>query len=172
MAGNDASAKFFEALNESYDALIDTIKAANERGHRVSVSVIEDAQRGQREAVDLAKKWIDAPLDIAGFYSALLEATTKAQSRSLDVTRQWFTELGDAQKETREVLQRMANANRTAGEAAVDLARGAFNRTGEVIRSAGQVATAATNAAGGDGRRTTREPAKAAQASGAEADES
>lgn len=172
MAGNDASAKFFEALNESYDALIDTIKAANERGHRVSASVIEDAQRGQREAVDLAKTWIDAPLDAAGFYSALLEATTKAQSRSLDVTRQWFNELGDAQKETREVLQRMANANRTAGEAAVDLARGAFSRTGEVIRSASQVAANATNAAeAGDGRRT-RETAKAAQASSADADES
>ncbi len=161
MANNDTSGKFFEALNENYDALIDAVKAANERGHRVSASLIEDAQRGQREGVDLAKKWVESPLDVAGFYSALLEATTKAQSRTLEVTRQWFSEMGDAQKESRDVLQRMANANRTASEAAVDLARGAFSRTGEVIRSAGQVATNATPA--GDGRQK-RETAKASAA--------
>jgi hypothetical protein len=146
MAGNDAAGKFFEALNESADALIDAIRAANDRGHRVSTAVIESAQEGQREAVDLAKKWIGAPFDVAGFYSTLVESATRAQGRTLDVTRQWFGELADAQKETREILQRVAKANRAANEASADVARGVFSRATEAVQS--------TSA--GDGRRISR----------------
>lgn len=136
MAGNDAAAKLFDALNQSSDALIDAVRAANERGHRVSTALIEQAQEGQRETVQLAKKWAEAPLDVAGFYGALIESTTKAQGRTLEALRQWFSELGEAQKETRDVMQRLVNANRTAGEASVDLARGLFSRAGEAVQSA------------------------------------
>jgi hypothetical protein len=135
MAGNDAAGKFFEALNESSDALIDAIRAANDRGHRVSTAVIESAQEGQREAVELAKKWIGAPFDIAGFYSTLIESATRAQGRALEVTRQWFGELADAQKETREILQRVVKANRAANEASADVARGVFSRATETVQS-------------------------------------
>ena len=136
MAGNDAAAKLFDALNQSSDALIDAVRAASERGHRVSTALIEQAQEGQRETVQLAKKWAEAPLDVAGFYGALIESTTKAQSRTLEALRQWFSELGEAQKETRDIMQRLVNANRTAGEASVDLARGLFSRAGEAVQSA------------------------------------
>jgi hypothetical protein len=135
MAGNDAAGKFFEALNESSDALIDAIRAANDRGHRVSTAVIESAQEGQREAVEFAKKWIGAPFDLAGLYTTLIESATRAQGRALDVTRQWFGELADAQKETREIIQRVAKANRAANEASADVARGVFSRATEAVQS-------------------------------------
>jgi len=137
MAGNDATGKFFEALNESSDALIDAVRAANDRGHRVSTAIIESAQEGQREAVELAKKWLGAPFDIAGFYSTLVESATRTQGRALEVTRQWFGEMADAQKETREVLQRVFKANREANQATADVARGVFSRAGEVVQSTG-----------------------------------
>ena len=146
MAGNDATGKFFEALNESSDALIDAVRAANDRGHRVSTALIESAQEGQREAVELAKKWMGAPFDIAGLYSTLVESATRAQGRTLDVTRQWFGELADAQKETREILQRVVTANRAANEATADVARGVFSRASEAVQSSGI----------GDGRRASR----------------
>jgi len=111
MAGNDATSKFFEALNDSSDALIDAVRAANDRGHRVSTALIQSAQEGQREAVELTRKWLTAPLDIAGFYSSLIESATRTQGRTLDITRQWFGEMADAQKETREILQRVVTAN-------------------------------------------------------------
>ena len=161
MAENNGAAKFFDAMNESYDALIDGIRATNERGHRISAALIEDTQRGQREVVELAKKWADAPLDLIGFYSSVLEATTKAQTRALEVTRQWVGEMTEAQKETRDVLQRIVSANRNAGEAAVDLSRGIFSRTSEAMQSTSQAPAAAAT---GDGRRTAREPARAAEA--------
>ena len=145
MAGNEAAGKFFDALNESSDALIDAIRAANDRGHRVSTAVIESAQEGQREAVELAKKWIGAPFDLAGFYSTLIESATRAQGRALEVTRQWFGELADAQKETREILQRVVKANRAVNEASADVARGVFSRATEVVQSTSL----------GDGRRVS-----------------
>lgn len=144
MAGNDAAGKFFEALNESSDALIDAIRAANDRGHRVSTALIESAQEGQREATELAKRWIAAPFDLAGFYSTVIESATRAQGRALEVTRQWFGELADAQKETREILQRVVKANRAVNEASVDVARGVFSRATEAVQSSTGV---------GDGRR-------------------
>ncbi len=167
MAGNDTAWKFFEALNEGSDALIDAVRAANDRGHRFSTALIEEAQEGQREAVELTKKWAAAPLDFLGFYSSLMETTTKAQGRALDVTRQWFGEMTDAQKETRELLEHMVSANRTAGEATVQVARGIFSRASEAVQSATQPAEVA--AGGGDGRRTSREQTRS---SGAPAGES
>lgn len=155
MAGNDAAKKFFDALNDNYDALIDSVRAANDRGHRVSTTLIEEAQEGQREAVKLAKSWAESPLDFLNFYNSLIEATTNAQGRTLEATRQWFGELSDSQKETRDVLQRMLNANRAAGEAAAELARGLVSRASEAVQSASQAAT------DGNGRRTTRETARA-----------
>jgi hypothetical protein len=157
--GNGSANRVYDSLNDGYDAIIDAVRAANDRGHRVSTALIEDAQRSQREAVDLVKRWADAPLDILGLYSAFVENTTKAQSRALEATREWFGELANAQQESRQVIQRIATANRAAGEAAMDAARGAFSRAGEVVQNANRSATATATAA--DGRRTretTRTP--------------
>jgi phage-related tail protein len=160
MAGNDATAKFFGAMNEGYDAFIDTIRAANDRGHRMSTALIEDVQRGQREAVELATKWAEAPFDLASLSSSIADASTKAQNRSLEVTRQLFGEMAEAQDESREVFQRVVNANRSAGEAAVGVARGFFTRASEAVQSA----TQSTPTTGGDGRRTARESSRTSQA--------
>ncbi len=158
MAGNDAASKFAEAMNDSFDALIDTIRAANDRGHRFTTALIEDAQRGQREAIDLATKWMDAPFDFAALSRAIVDAATKAQGRTLDVTRQLFSEMADAQKETRELFQRVTTANRSATESAADVARGLFNRASEAVQTAGRDA-----ARGGDGVTSrTPEPVRAA----------
>jgi hypothetical protein len=135
MAGNDAATKFFEAVNDTSDAVIDAIRAANDRGHRVSAAFIEQAQENQREAVELAKKFIASPLDISGFYSSVVENTTKAQGRALEATRQWFGEMAEAQKETREIVQRVIRANRAANDASIETARSMFNRANEQFQS-------------------------------------
>jgi len=163
MAGSDAASKLFDALNDSYDAFIDGVRAANDRGHRISTALIEQAQEGQRETVRLARKWAEAPLDFLNFYSSLVEASTEAQGRALETTRQWFGEFDETQKETREVLQRMTNANRAAGEAVTEIARGVFTRASEAVQSVGR------SVSEGNGRRAARERARAAEASEAEA---
>ncbi len=158
MAGNDAARKFFEAWNGSTDALIDAIRAANDRSHRASTALIEEGQEAQRASVELARKWAAAPFDFFAFYGSLVESTTKAQGRALDVSRQWFGELADVQKEGRDYLQRVTAANRIAGEAGVDLARNFFTRASDAIQNASQSMAAA---AAGNGRRTAPEPVRA-----------
>lgn len=154
MADNDVSSKFYDALNEGSDAIIDTIRAANDRNHRFATALIEEAQERQREGVDLAKKWIAAPFDFVGFYSSLIENSTKAQGRALNVTRQLLSEATDIQKETRQVLERVASANRTAGEATADMARGMVSRATQAVSAGGE----------GNGRKASRETAKGSSA--------
>jgi hypothetical protein len=69
--------------------------------------------------------------------------------------------MADAQQESREVLQRIVNANRNVNEAAVEMARGMFTRAGEAVQSVGRT----SNSSSGDGRRTAlREGAREASA--------
>lgn len=150
MPDTSASAKFFEALNDGFDAFIDAIRAANDRSHRVTAALIENAQQAQRETMALAKQWAQAPLDVAGFSSSLVDATTKAQSRSLEATRQWFGELAGAQEESRQLIQRVMASNRAAGEAAAEMARGWFARAGEAVQSLSRFNGAVST---GDGRK-------------------
>jgi len=165
MAGNEAEGKFFEAMNESSDALIDAVRAANDRTHRFSTALIEQAQESQRETVELAKKWMAAPFDVLGFYGALVESATKTQGRALEVTRQWFGELAEAQKETRDIVQRIITANRSAGAASVDLARGAVTRATEAVQQRTGLGGANgenDDADDGNGRSTARTTARPA----------
>lgn len=134
MAGTEAAQKFFEAMNESSDALIDAVRAANDRGHRLQTALIEQAQESQREAAEFIRKWADSPFDVGGLFSTVVESTTKAQGRSLEAARQWFSEMGDVQKESRDVFQKVVDANRKAGEAGVEMARGMFSRAGEAVQ--------------------------------------
>jgi len=135
MANDEAAQKYYTALNETSDAIIDAIRAANDRGHRFTTALIEQAQESQREAVDFTRKWAESPFDVIGLMSQLTENTTKAQGRALDATRQLFGELSEAQKESREVIQKIFEANRTAGEASVEMARGAFSRATTAVQS-------------------------------------
>jgi hypothetical protein len=135
MATTEAAEKYYEALNETSDAVIDAIRAANDRGHRFTTALIEQAQESQREAVDFARKWAESPFDFIGLMSAITENTTKAQGRTLDATRQLFGELSEAQKESREVFQKVVNANRAAGEASVEMARGAFSQATTAVQN-------------------------------------
>ena len=136
MADDDAATKYYEALNETSDALVDAIRAANNRGHRLTTALIEQAQENQRDVVEITRKWAAAPFDVIGLMSSVTESTTKAQGRALDATRQIFGEFSDIQKETRDVVQRVIDANRSAGEASVDLARSAFSRATTAVQTA------------------------------------
>jgi hypothetical protein len=127
--------KYFDALTESYDAIIDAIKLGNERGFRLSNNLLAEAQKGQREAVELGKKLADDPTDIGGYYRSMMESATKAQGRTLEFARQVFDELSTSRDETRQVFEKVFTAQRAAGEAAVEAARDIASTTGDRIRT-------------------------------------
>ena len=135
MAKNTAADKYFEALTESYDAIIEAIKAGNERGYRVSNNLLAEAQRGQREAVELGRTFAADPTDVGGFYRAMMESTTKAQGRALELARQMFDELSETRTEGRDVIEKVVKAQRAAGEAAVEATRDLVSTTAERVRT-------------------------------------
>ncbi len=127
--------KYFEALTVSYDAIIEAIKSGNERGFRISNNLLAEAQRGQRETVDLGKKFAEDPTDVGGFYRAAMEATTKAQGRTLELARQMFDELSESRGEAREVIEKVIKAQRAAGEAAVEATRDVASTAADRVRT-------------------------------------
>ena len=148
---SEAEEKFFSALNDSYDALLGAIETGSERGYRVSKDFVEEARKAQRETVDLGKKLMEAPTDVAGFYGAVVEATSKAQSRTLELAREWLGELGDSGKEARDAIQKVMKANQAAARAAVDAARSGLARAreaaGDVMPKVPGMTTSGTDSA-------------------------
>lgn len=134
MPEQTASDKFFAAVDDAYDVLLDTLKAGVDRGHRVSRGLIEQAQEGQQQALELAQTVATSPTNVAKTSSALVETLTKTQGRVLELSRQWLGEAMESQQEGREALRRLIDANRQAGEAVIENSRGAFGRARERAR--------------------------------------
>jgi hypothetical protein len=151
VSNKDNIDKFFEAINDSYDALLDAVKSANDRGYRVSRRLIDEVERGQRDAVELTQRLASAPRDVSGFYTAAVRNVTDVQSRTLDLTRQFLDEVADSGREVRDTVRKVVEANRDAGQAAISATRDAVQRTAPVaeqavngVRAAGTRKTART----------------------------
>ena len=136
MPKTESQEKFFDALNDSYDAIIGAIKTGNERGYRFSKTLIEEAEKGQREVLELAKKWAGAPTDAPGFLGSVVEAMAKAQSRGLVLARDWVAEASESRTEARDAIQRIVSANQAAAQAAVEAARSVVTSATEAARPA------------------------------------
>lgn len=134
MPQQDTIDKFFGAVDDAYDVILDTIKAGSDRGYRISKGLIEQAERGQREALDLAHTIVRSPTDLGKASSAVVETFSNTQGRILETSRQWLDEALDTQQEGREALRRLIDANRQAGEAVVEASRTAFGRAQERAR--------------------------------------
>jgi hypothetical protein len=122
--------KFFDAVNDAYDALLDAAKSANDRGFRVSRRLIDEIERGQRDAFDATRRIASAPRDVGGFYATAVRTVTDYQGRALDLTRQLLDEATDSGREGRDTMRKVIEANRQAGQAAIEATRETFTRAG------------------------------------------
>jgi hypothetical protein len=134
MPQTSAIDKFFDAVDDAYNVALDTLKAGTDRGYRVSKGLIEQAEKGQREALQLAHTIATAPTDLGKTTGAVVETLTKTQGRVLEISRQWLDEALDSQQEAREALRRWIEANRQAGEAVIETSRGFVGRAQERAR--------------------------------------
>ena len=120
---NEYVSKYFDALLESYDILVDAVSRANERGLKVSQTLVSDVVKGQREAIELSRKLASEPADVGQFYTALLESATAAQGRVLTFAQNAYQEALAAGTDARETVEKLVEANRETTKAAVDAAR-------------------------------------------------
>lgn len=136
MANSDPVQKYFDALLESYDILVDAIEKANERGLKVSRQFAADVVQGQREAIQLGKKIATEPTDIGQFYTAVLESSTEAQGRALNFAQVAYQEALAAGTDARETVEKLVSANQETAQAALEAAQSfaAANPFAEVVR--------------------------------------
>lgn len=159
MARQENVDKFFGSVNEVYDALLDAVKSANDRGYRVSRKFIDEVEHSQREVLDLTRRLAVAPRDVAGFYAGAVRSVTDAQSRALDLTRQLLDEVSDGGREARDTFRKVIEANREAGQAAIGATRDVVQRATPAVEQA--VNGVRARAAGATRRATsTRSTAK------------
>jgi hypothetical protein len=125
-ASGGSAEVFFEALAESAEALFTAGRASNARAHRLSQAAISDIQLAQRDAIHIARTWAESPLDLLGWYTAIVETAVGAQSRVAERARNLWEELAQAREETQQAFQRSAQANWRAGRAAFGLVGEAF----------------------------------------------
>lgn len=136
MPKQDTVDQFFDSVNESYDALLDAVKSANDRGYRVSRKLIDEVEQSQRETIDLSRRLATAPGDVAGFSAGVVRSLTDAQSRTLDLARQLLDEVSDSGREARDTARKVIEANRGAGQAAVEATRSTVKRAGPAVEQA------------------------------------
>jgi hypothetical protein len=125
--------KFFEAINEGFDAFITGMEATEERGHKVSRSLLDETRKGERELAALAKTWVDTPTSFFENFGAVIDLQARAQVRMLELARDTLKGAGDYRTDAQEAIQRMIRANRQAAEALVEAARSATSQAAEQV---------------------------------------
>lgn len=114
--------RYFEAINASYDALVETAESGTKHGSAVWARLLEDSRAAQREALTFSEQVFEKPAD-PQTYSVVLQAAMKSQERALAFAKVLFEEASSTGAETRNGLERVFAANRTAAEAAAELTR-------------------------------------------------
>jgi len=128
--------QFFDSVNESYDALLDAVKSANDRGYRISRKLIDEVEQAQRDTFDLGRRFATSPGDVAGLSANVVRSLTDAQSRTLGLARQLLDEVSDSGREARDTARKVIEANRGAGQAAIEATRSTVKQAGPVVEQA------------------------------------
>jgi uncharacterized protein YoxC len=136
--------QLFSALNESSAAILEAVKAGNERTYRVSQAYLEEAEKGAQAMLELGKRLADAPTDLAGFSALAIAKAGDAQRSAQKLARQTFDEIVAAGRETRDTVQKIVGANRELGQAYTAAIRG---RSGEMLKATTAGSNNATSAA-------------------------
>jgi hypothetical protein len=122
MTTNEQLSRYFQAINASYDAVVEAAEQGNKHGNAIWSRLIQDARAAQQEALTLSEQVLGKPAD-AQTYTAVLQAMTKSQERALAFAKATFEEASGLGEDARAGFERVVTANRTAAEAAAELAR-------------------------------------------------
>ena len=142
----------FSALNESSAAVLEAVKAGNERTYRVSKAYLDEAEKGAQGMLELGKRLAEAPTDLAGFSALAFAKAGDAQRSVQALARQTFDEIVAAGREARDTVQKIVGANRELSQAYASAIRG---RTGEMLKATSAGSNSATAASRPAPRRTT-----------------
>jgi len=127
MTTETARERFFDAFDASYEALLSAAEATEARGHRASRVALEEARKGEKELVELARKWTGAPTSYFETFATVVELQAHAERRALELARDALTGAREYRSEVRKAVRGMIKASRAATEATVDALRNAYS---------------------------------------------
>jgi hypothetical protein len=106
------------AILERQASIFDAIRSTTDRNHRFTRSLIESARQGNRDWLEVSRRWVTNPTDVTGIYEAVSDAIGNAQTRTLALSREWFEDAVEAQRESRTLLRQGIGDAREAVERA------------------------------------------------------
>jgi len=106
------------AILERQASVFDLIRANSDRNHRFTRSLIESYRQGNREWLEVGRRWVKNPVDVTGIYEAVSDAIGNAQQRTIALSREWFEDTVESQRESRVILRQGLGDAREAVERA------------------------------------------------------
>ena len=117
--------RFFDALDESFEAMLGAAQKGQERGSRLSKRLLRDVEEGQRELTRLGRRFARKPRDMRGIYRSSVDLARRAASDSAALAQELVSETTDASQNVRQTAQQIIRANRAAADALAAALRGA-----------------------------------------------
>jgi len=106
------------AILERQASVFDLIRANTDRNHRFTRSLIESYRQGNRDWLEVSRRWVKNPADVTGIYEAVSDAIGNAQQRTIALSREWFEDTVESQRESRVILRQGLGDAREAVERA------------------------------------------------------
>jgi hypothetical protein len=106
------------ALLDRQASIFDLIRSNTDRNHRFTRSLIESYRQGNREWLEVGRRWVKNPTDVTGIYEAVSDAIGNAQQRTIALSREWFEDTVESQRESRVILRQGLGDAREAVERA------------------------------------------------------
>ena len=100
-----AADRVSNAILERQASVFDLIRANTDRNHRFTRSLIESYRQGNREWLEVGRRWVKNPTDVTGIYEAVSDAIGNAQQRTIALSREWFEDTVETQRESRVILR-------------------------------------------------------------------
>ena len=129
MPTTEATTRYFDALATVTDVTAEAIRTTGATFVRASDRLLDETQQAQRRTLDLTRRLVENPADIAGNVTALIEANAEAQAQVFGLTREWLDATSDRRADAERITERIATANRELIQASLAAGRDLYTAT-------------------------------------------
>ena len=82
------SDRLSQAILERQAGIFDVMRSVTDRNHRFTRSLIESARQGNRDLLEVGRRWAKRPTDVTGIYDAIADAVGNSQQRTIALSRE------------------------------------------------------------------------------------
>ena len=122
-AASDAAEKagktvegLLDRIAENQNRLIEAVETARDRTRRVTDEYAKSVAEAQREAIALTRELASHPTAAGKNMEAILESTTAAQARAMEMTKMLYREQVEATEEFQKMMQPLFESTKGLGD--------------------------------------------------------